>query len=554
MEAIENKQIENILSQDYVWYHGDWVETDKLEATEEGLELDGTLLNENLFKWCDQMETYYYHDGYDSVYEALDSAHCEFYAPSDWLADNDFLWSEYEDRYLDYNIAYESDTGEYATKEWYERNGYREAICNQWDNLVWTDDYIFTEDTDVCFTRDYADDNLYYRDECWYEEEPETSIYDYHAWDGGYEERSVGNEKLSRTGRKLFMGTELEVDDLSEEREEFASSMLDYLGRELFHAERDGSVDHEYISQPMTLEKRKSMEDAEREALQYARHYARSHDAGTCGLHVHVNEDFFDDHSYLRLKTILEFFKEEMFRFSRRQSFSGSYYSFERSGYGQSDKNNLNIKVLKDECVQGHSGWYNEHSGDTFEFRLFRGTLKYETLMASLELVSNICWLADSDEEDITWDMLVENGYYCKEYSEDRGISDEDDVLHLGLLEKKYRDELEEERRREELHRLRMSMCSAVNDVLNECIMRKDGHNYYFNKYGSGLMMFKLDEGGVVGEAVKRLEDDEAFDIFERTYEQWDYVMSREDYIEKWCTQAQAEINRVEDALANAIR
>jgi hypothetical protein len=534
--------VDNILANDYVWYHGRWLETSGLEKTEKGLKLDGTLLNENMFKWCAQMETYYYDDGYDSVYEALDSSGREFYAPDEWLMDNNFLYSEYEDRYLDYDIALESDTGEYATEEWYERNGYREVICDGYDNLVWTDDYICTYDTDVYFTREYAEDNLYWDGNDYREEEPDVCIYDYHAWDGGYEERSIGNEKLSRTGQKLFMGTELEVDDLSEEREDFASSMLDYLGRELFHAERDGSVDHEYISQPMTLEKRQSIEDAEREALQYARHYARSHDAGTCGLHVHVNESFFDDHSYLRLKTILEFFKEELFRFSRRQCFDGGYYSFERSGYGQSDKNNLDIKTLKDECVQGHSGWYNEHSGRTFEFRLFRGTLKYDTLMASLEIVSNICWLADSDKEDITWNDLVGEGDYCKDYSESRGISNEDDVLHLGLLEKKYHDELEEERRREELHRLRMSLCSTVNNVLNECIMRKDGHNYYFNKQGDGLIMFKLDDtDGIVGEAVRRLEDDESFDIFERTYGDWDYVMSREKYIEKWCNQAYAE-------------
>lgn len=526
---------EEILKREYIWYHMSW---EPVSESEEGeLVVDGAELDEDLCRWCYHMDGYYYDDGYEAVADGEDDYGHEFRAPSDWFVDEGYIWSEYENRFLHEDIAYVDDNGEYATSEWYNCNGYVEAICDQWESLVWTDDYVLTADTDVYYTRDYADDSLYYYDDDWYEEEPIVEIYDYHSWDDGYEERSLGNEELSRTGRKLFMGTELEVDDLSAEREDFAKNMLDHLGRELFHAERDGSVDHEYISQPMTLEKRKSIEDAEREALQYARYYARSHDAGTCGLHVHVNEDFFDDHSYLRLKTILEFFKEELYRFSRRQSFSGSYYSFERSGDGQSDKNNLNMKTLKDECVQGHSGWYNEHSGDTFEFRLFRGTLKYETLMASLELVSSICWLADSDTEDITWGMLIENGDYCKEYAESRSISNEDDVLHLGLLEKKYHDELEEERRREELHRLRMSMCAAVNNALNEAIMRKDGHNYYFNKHGNGLMMFRLGDDGVIGEAVMRLEEDEAFDIFERTYEQWDYVMSREAYIEKWCMQ-----------------
>ena len=299
--------MKKLLEQEYIWYHGAWEPTSDFDIFAIGedsdgeevyaVKYDGETLDNSLFVWCEQMDGYYYDDGSDCIIDALDECEDEFSAPNDWLVDEGYIWSEHEDIYLHDRIACVDECGEYATEDWYERNDYVEAICDQWDALVWTNDYVLTEDTDVYYTRDYADDSLYYRDECWYEEEPETSIYDYHAWDGGYEERSVGNEKLSRTGRKLFMGTELEVDDLSEEREEFASSMLDYLGRELFHAERDGSVDHEYISQPMTLEKRKSMEDAEREALQYARHYARSHDAGTCGLHVHVNEDFFDDHS-----------------------------------------------------------------------------------------------------------------------------------------------------------------------------------------------------------------------------------------------------------------
>lgn len=531
---------------EYVWYHSAWERTEAFVDLGEGrFEFQGEEIDAGGFVYSELMDGYYYDDGYDGVCEAK----CEngiYYAPSDWLCDDGFIWSEHENRYLEECIAFEDDHGEYATEKWYRENGYVEAVCDRWGETVWSDDFILTEDTDTYYTYDYANDNFYWDDEgeVFYEEEPNMRIYDYHSWDGDYEERSLGNEKLSRTGRKLFMGTELEVDELSIDREDFAEGMLERLGDDLFHAERDGSVDHEYISQPMTLEMRKSLEENEREALRYASYNARSHDAGSCGLHVHVNESFFDDHSYLRLKTILEFFKEELYRFSRRQSFSGSYYSFERSGDGQSDKNNLKLKALKDECVHGHSGWYNEHSGNTFEFRLFRGTLKYSTLMASLEIVSNICWIADSDIEDITWNMLVEDGDYCKEYAESRGISNEEDTLHLGLLEKKYREELEEERRREELRRLRMSLCADVNNALRGYIMQKDGINYYFNKHGSGLIMFRIADNGFTGEAIRRLDDDESFDILERTYNQWDYVMDREEYIAKVFDKL--EINKLE--------
>ena len=61
-----------------------------------------------------------------------------------------------------------------------------------------------------------------------------------------------------------------------------------------------------------------------------------------------------------------------------------------------------------------YSGRYtcvNLTNGTTIEFRLFRGTLRYNTLIATLQLVNEICSVAlcYSDEEmaDLTWSAFV---------------------------------------------------------------------------------------------------------------------------------------------------
>ena len=49
----------------------------------------------------------------------------------------------------------------------------------------------------------------------------------------------------------------------------------------------------------------------------------------------------------------------------------------------------------------------------TIEFRLFRGTLRYETFMATLQLVDEICRTAlrlyDRDMENLSWSEFVQN-------------------------------------------------------------------------------------------------------------------------------------------------
>lgn len=338
----------------------------------------------------------------------------------------DIVYSDKENCYINRDT---SDYGwfddSYVTQQYIGDNDLQ--YCE--DIEEYSDEYVFLEDTCKYVTHDYAVYNCYRCDDCgeWYEYDNgreiggtwycsncadyhQQYIYTYHGYDGGYAPRKLGNEA------GLYLGFELEVDE-TDDNEELAESVLDEDTNEVLHCEYDSSVEFEFISQPCTLAYHKK-QDYESWFFDNLVGHCTSHNAGTCGLHVHVNKSFFNDESYGRLKTILFFFKQELFKFSRRQRWDYSYADFEED----IPKKDVTISKAKRIKKGGHDTWFNEDSGSTYEFRFFRGTLKYSTFMASLELVDNICKMAVSDKKTIFWDELLD-GEYCREYSKSRGIS-----------------------------------------------------------------------------------------------------------------------------------
>ena len=73
-----------------------------------------------------------------------------------------------------------------------------------------------------------------------------------------------------------------------------------------------------------------------------------------------------------------------------------------------------NPKEILEDAKKGCNGRYacvNITNWSTIEFRMFRGTLKYNTLIATLELVDSICDMAltytDSEISKISWTDFV---------------------------------------------------------------------------------------------------------------------------------------------------
>lgn len=379
---------------------------------------------DNLVKYYDHNEFSYIlmseieelKQDYHIKYSDFEDCYINMNTSSYGYCDNDLLTN---DTIESGNYIYCEDTEDYQLEK---DTIYLEDTC---ETVSYRYDYQTCDNCDRHFSRDYDmhhRDGDYYCDECW--ENVNHYIYDYHCYRDGYYPRSLARES------PLFMGFELEVDNVRGDCESLASSVLDGDSTDVLHCEEDCTVAFEFISQPCTLAYHKNQ------------HYnnwffseldgkCQSHDAGTCGLHVHVNKSFFDDRGYDRLKTILFFFKDELFQFSRRQ-----YWDYSYSDFGEKiGKSSVTMHKAKNTKEYGHSTWFNENNSSTYEFRFFRGTLRYETFMASLELVHNICIAAMSNTDVITWDSLLD-GDYCREYSNSRDIYC-DSELNLGELEKK---------------------------------------------------------------------------------------------------------------------
>ena len=213
-----------------------------------------------------------------------------------------------------------------------------------------------------------------------------------------------------------YFGVELEIDDGGE----YDSSANEIMAvanteREYIYIKHDGSLDDgmEIVSHPMSIDYHMNVapwaEVVEKaRALDYC-----SHKAGTCGLHVHVSRAAFgatEEAQDAVIARILYFFEkhwEELLKFSRRTQKQLEDWA-SRYGY------KAEPKEILDHAKGGGRNRYsavNLTNTDTVEFRLFRGTLKLNTFLATLQLLDRICDVAsnlsDDDLKDLSWTTFV---------------------------------------------------------------------------------------------------------------------------------------------------
>lgn len=215
---------------------------------------------------------------------------------------------------------------------------------------------------------------------------------------------------------KRFMGVELEIDVGGNDSKK-AQEILDIGNDEEndhIYIKHDGSLDEgmEIVSHPMTLDYHKQYLWSKIMKRAAEMGY-RSHQTRTAGLHIHVNRTSFGDYEDVQEEAIarvlyfVEYHWNELLRFSRRSSEQIERWA-SRYGYEETPRKLMN-KAKKSE--KGRYTAVNLNNRSTIEFRLFRGTLKYNTFIATLELVDEICRCAEfmNDEQikRISWSEFV---------------------------------------------------------------------------------------------------------------------------------------------------
>lgn len=302
------------------------------------------------------------------------------------------------------------------------------VVCNHCDARIWNDDNAGSDSTPLCqrcfdnhyttcercgcvISNDdasYDDDDDYPYCEACYERYSVGTIHDY-----GYKPEPIFYGDGSR-----FMGVELEIDgggkDGSNAREMLAVANRD---GEHIYIKSDSSLDDglELVSNPMTLEYHRNnmpWSDVANRAL--ALGYL-SHKSDTCGLHIHVNRDSFSDdmdkqeECISRVLFFVERFWEELLRFSRRTEYQLQRWAKRYGAKGDP-------KEILDAAKQGYADRYrcvNITNYHTIEFRIFRGSLKYNTIIATLQMVDAICEVAfsmsDKELTALSWCSFVEH-------------------------------------------------------------------------------------------------------------------------------------------------
>lgn len=232
------------------------------------------------------------------------------------------------------------------------------------------------------------DDYCAYCQDCW-EENHAGAIEDY-----SYKPRP---EIRRATPGALLFGVELEV-DCGDDREDAAADVVATGGGRVY-CKGDGSLadGFEIVSHPGDLAHHLGEMPWAEICTDCTNYDFRSHDTDTCGLHIHVGRLELgatptDRRAVAaRLVVLAERLWPELARFSRRtENRMRDWAARPEIDLDEPDPDALEAAALDTER-RGRYQAVNLTNADTIEFRLFRGTLNPDTLLASLELVSNLC-------------------------------------------------------------------------------------------------------------------------------------------------------------------
>ena len=304
-------------------------------------------------------------------------------------------------------------------------------LCVECGGRIWSDDNAGSRDEPLCqdcyddnYTsccrcgRQLREDQAYYESSDEYDERPycsqcyaaldkDQSIHHYY-----YKPKAVFHGEGPR-----FFGVELEIDGAGE-RASHALALLNIANRngDCAYIKHDGSLDDglEIVTHPMSLEyhlREMPWEALCRKAVSLG---YLSHRTSTCGLHVHVSRSAFGDTEAAQeaaIARVLYFFErhwEELLKFSRRTPRQLERWAA-RYGYKEQP-----MEILDFAKKGYHGGRYtcvNLQNADTVEFRMFRGTLKPNTIFAALELLDQLCDMAvslsDGELKAVPWTSFV---------------------------------------------------------------------------------------------------------------------------------------------------
>lgn len=323
------------------------------------------------------------------------------------------------------------DCGEWFSRDMVHMDRWGAVVCdacydwNDWTTCEGCGQIIRQEDAYWSERR-----QEYYCEDC--NPRHSDSFHDY-----GYKPNPEFQYRNGEDKAVLTFGVELEVDDGDDHDD--LSDALASLSLPIY-MKHDGSLGEEgveIVTHPASLAYHQYQLRWAEICRTCRNHGYTSHDAGTCGLHIHVGRTQMGSDWVERDKTagnlVLLTHKlwEELVKFSRRNDSQLSDWASSPDLSIKDDAEYTNSELTDIALATRHDGRYqavNLCNSETVEFRIFRGTLKRNTIIASIQLVSILTKYAmthtPTECRKANWaDVVgVEQFKELKAYCESRGL------------------------------------------------------------------------------------------------------------------------------------
>lgn len=293
------------------------------------------------------------------------------------------------------------------------------VVCDECGERIYTGDAVTDSDNTLCrncFNENYYccedcgciihSDDAYYMDSDEFEEYPYCcDCYTRLKKNKGIHDYSYKPDPIFYGKGKMTMGVELEV-DCGGFDDDNAKEVLDIAntnGENRLYIKSDGSLDSgfELVSHPMTLgyhENEMPWDRIMKRLIHMGCHVSRTA----------LGEGFEEREAAIgRILYFVEHHWDEILKFSRRTE-------AQMDRWAARYDNNSKPKKLYDDIKKGYCSRYravNILNYNTIEFRMFRGTLKYNTFIATLQFVNEICCvdvsLSDEEMEGLRWEDFI---------------------------------------------------------------------------------------------------------------------------------------------------
>ncbi len=182
----------------------------------------------------------------------------------------------------------------------------------------------------------------------------------------------------------LYLGVELEIESRKGNTNEQANTLINLDGNEneeLFFLAFDGTIDKgfEIITHPATVKYHLTCFPWQTICKTMVSMGARSHNTNTCGFHLHVNKNYFTQSELVKLGLFVHSLEKPLSFLSRRKRFNwGNFKDIKK------DKKIIHKNDNRYEAI-------NFQNFNTIEFRLYKGTLNFNTVLGTIDLTDAIC-------------------------------------------------------------------------------------------------------------------------------------------------------------------